>query len=139
MKNYKLFLLAGLAWCFAGSMVLKTGITALLDNMISQVFLSGLLIFLIFYKAIFKPLVKKHQKRIMNSDTPLLPWWKFFDRTSYITMAAMMSFGFLLRKSGLLPSIFFAFFYTGLGAALFFCGLRFLLLFLQKGGAVENA
>ena len=73
MKNYKVFLLAGLAWCFAGSMVLKTGITALLDNMISRVFLSGLLIFLIFYKAIFKPLVKKHQKRIMNSDTPLLP------------------------------------------------------------------
>ena len=29
---------------------------------------NGFLIFLIFYKAIFKPLVKKHQKRIMNSD-----------------------------------------------------------------------
>lgn len=136
MKIYKirLFLIAGLLWCFAGIMVTMTGIkawTQLNDWWINAL---ALVIYLVFYLFIFSKLVRKHERRIMEHPKEKLPWWQFFDKKSYIIMICMMTFGMLLRKSGFLPIWFFSFFYTGLGIALFTCGLRFLYLVFKYRG-----
>ncbi|MEB3024770.1 MULTISPECIES: hypothetical protein [unclassified Parvimonas] len=54
--------------------------------------------------------------------------WEFLDKSSYILMFFMMTFGMILRFSGLLPNFFFEFFYSGLGFALSLSGLSFLFL-----------
>ena len=130
--KHKLFIIAGILWCFAGTMVTKIGIEALKEYHSFWVFPAAVAIFLIFYIKIFVPLVIKHKGRIYGHLEEKLPWYMFFDKKSYIIMICMMTFGTLLRKSGLLPIWFFSFFYTGLGIALFSCGVRFIVLFVKS-------
>lgn len=132
LTKYRLFLLAALAWMIAGSMVMKVGFEALFSTHSYLLLFPATIIFYLFYEFVFSRLVKKHHKRIMYRDDDKLYWWLFFDKKSYIIMFCMMSFGILLRKSHLLPPEFFAFFYTGLGFALFSCGTRFFVVFLRE-------
>jgi hypothetical protein len=44
----------------------------------------------------------------------------------------MMGGGMALRLSHLMPDWMIAFFYSGLGVALFLCGVRFLGIFARK-------
>ena len=60
-------------------------------------------------------------------DGERLNFLRFLDLKGYLIMAFMMSFGFGLRLTGLIPNWFFAFFYTGLGCALALAGASFLL------------
>ena len=55
-------------------------------------------------------------------DGERLNFLRFLDLKGYLIMAFMMSFGFGLRLTGLIPNWFFAFFYTGLGCALALAG-----------------
>ena len=57
--------------------------------------------------------------------------WHFFDLKAYLIMAVMMGGGIGLRFSGLLPEIFIAVFYTGLGCALALAGILFWILFFR--------
>lgn len=132
LTKYQLFFIAAFTWLFAGIMIMKVGIEALFFTSNYLLLLPAAVIFYLFYEFIFSRLVKKHHVRIMYHDEDKLHWWLFFDKPSYITMFSMMSFGILLRKSNLLPSEFFAFFYTGLGFALFSCGTRFFAVFLRE-------
>lgn len=129
-KKRNLFIIAGLLWLFAGIMVMKVGISFLVSD--DKMFIFGLLgaiaIFLIFYIIIFSKYVHKHKNRILNDKGELMKIWEFFDKTSYILMISMMTFGMVLRFSGLLPNFFFEFFYTGLGFALSLSGISFLFL-----------
>lgn len=59
-------------------------------------------------------------------------FWKFFDLKSYIIMAIMMTGGILLRKFSLIPIIVLGPLYTGIGFALFACGVRFIYVFFKK-------
>ncbi|MEB3088915.1 hypothetical protein VJI93_02830 [Parvimonas sp. M20] len=97
-----------------------------------KIFLFGLLgaitIFLLFYIMIFSKYVHKHKNRILNDKRGLMKIWEFLDKSSYILMFFMMTFGMILRFSGLLPNFFFEFFYSGLGFALSLSGLSFLFL-----------
>lgn len=131
IKKTLLFIIAGNLWLIAGSFVTGTGFQALALYHPWWILLFALIIYLIFYLKVFSKLVRKHESRIMNNKSKEMPFWAFFDRKSYITMAVMMSSGILLRKSGLLPLSFFSFFYTGLGLALFSCGLRFIYLYFK--------
>jgi hypothetical protein len=47
-------------------------------------------------------------------------------------MAVMMGGGMTLRLSHLMPDWMIAFFYSGLGIALFLCGLQFLGAFARR-------
>jgi hypothetical protein len=47
-------------------------------------------------------------------------------------MAVMMGGGMALRLSHVMPDWMIAFFYSGLGVALFICGLRFLAVFARR-------
>ena len=132
-KN-KLILIAGIVWCLAGAMVCKIGLPLLWTLGYSQILLypSAVVIFLIFYFLIFSRLVAKHTGRIRQRPEQKLPFWNFFDRSSYIVMVIMMAGGMWLRLSQVVPPWMIAFFYSGLGVALFSCGVRFLGAFSRK-------
>lgn len=132
-KN-SLMLIAGLVWLMAGFMVMKTGwpYFLVLINERSWMIALSAVVFVVFYLLIFSKTVKKHTCRIQQNPLARIPFWQFFDRTSYIIMAVMMSGGMALRNYHLVPGFFIGFFYEGLGFALFACGTRFISVFLRK-------
>lgn len=132
-KNH-LMLIAGLVWCAAGMMVCVIGLPLEMKLAPSHLVLVPLaaLIFLVFYFFVFSRLVRKHTGRIRARDEELLPFWHFFNASSWAVMAVMMGGGMALRLSHLMPDWMIAFFYSGLGVALFLCGVRFLGVFARK-------
>ena len=90
------------------------------------------LIFLAFYVLVFSRLVRKHTGRIRATTEDRLPFWQFFNGPSWAAMAIMMLGGMGLRLGHVMPDWMIAFFYTGLGIALFLCGVRFLGAFARK-------
>ena len=132
-KN-RLMFIAGLVWCLAGGMVCSIGLPLLWNLGGTQLALYplALIIFLLFYFLIFSKLVVKHTERIRRRPEPQLPLWSFFDKASYIVMVIMMAGGMWIRLSHIVPNWMIAFFYSGLGIALFLCGVRFLSVFSRK-------
>ncbi|MGI5172595.1 hypothetical protein H0R92_03200 [Treponema sp. OMZ 840] len=132
-KNY-LPLIAGIVWVFAGFMVCKTGFPLLLFfTMRSPVSILAFIgVFLFFYLMIFRKLVYKHIRRIRDMSDERTCFWLFFDLKSYTIMIVMMSFGIVSRKLNLFPAAFIGPFYSGLGFALFSCGVRFITAFSKK-------
>lgn len=123
-----LLLIAGLVWCVAGAMVCKIGLPLLWSYEWRQplLLLWAVVVFLLFYFLIFSRLVVKHTARIRAKAQPHLPFWEFFDTSSYIVMVIMMVGGMWLRLAQVVPEWMIGFFYSGLGLALFSCGVRFL-------------
>ena len=132
-KN-QLMLIAGLVWCAAGAMVCMVGLPLELRLAPSHLVLVPLagVIFLAFYVFVFSRLVRKHTSRIRARTEARLPVWNFFNASSWAVMAVMMGGGMALRFSHLMPDWVIAFFYSGLGVALFLCGLRFVGVFARK-------
>ena len=132
-KN-RLMLIAGLVWCAAGAMVCMIGLPLELGLAPSHLILLPLavVIFLAFYFLVFSRLVRKHTGRIRARPEERLPFWHFFNASSWAVMAVMMGGGIALRSSHLIPDWMIAFFYSGLGVALFLCGGRFLGIFARK-------
>ena len=132
-KN-QLMLIAGLVWCAAGAMVLVIGLPLELRLAPEHLVLVPLavVIFVAFYVLVFSRLVRKHTRRIRARAEDRLPAWQFFNASSWAVMAVMMGGGMALRMSHLVPDWAIAFFYSGLGVALFLCGVRFLGVFARK-------
>jgi len=132
-KN-RLMLIAGLVWCAAGAMVCVVGLPLEFGLAPSHPILVpiALLIFLAFFFLVFSRLVRKHTGRIRARPEERLPFWDFFDASSWAVMAVMMVAGLALRLSHLMPDWMIAFFYSGLGVALFLCGVLFLGVFARK-------
>jgi hypothetical protein len=132
-KNH-LILIAGLVWCAAGAMVCVIGLPIEFGLAPSNLVLIPLAvaIFLVFYFFVFSRLVRKHTGRIRARSEDRLPFWHFFNASSWAVMAVMMGGGMALRLSHLVPDWMIAFFYSGLGLALFLCGVRFLGIFARK-------
>lgn len=133
-KNH-LMLIAGIVWCVAGAMVCLVGLPLLFKLEPADPILLPLamLIFAVFYLLVFSKLVRKHTHRIRAREEERLPFWHFFNRSSWIVMFVMMGGGMALRLTHAVPDWFIAFFYSGLGIALFICGLRFMGVFARKG------
>ncbi len=132
-KN-QLILIAGIVWCVAGAMVCLVGLPLELQLAPSHLVLLPLAgaIFLAFYFLVFSRRVRKHTHRIRSRPEDRLPFWHFFNASSWAVMAVMMGGGMALRLSHVMPAQFIAFFYSGLGVALFLCGLRFVGAFARK-------
>ncbi len=132
-KNH-LMLIAGVVWCLAGAMVCLVGLPLLfrLDPLDPALLPLALVIFLVFYVFVFSRLVRKHTYRVRARTEDRLPFWHFFNASSWAVMAVMMGGGMTLRLSHAVPDWFIAFFYSGLGVALFLCGLRFVGVFARK-------
>jgi small-conductance mechanosensitive channel len=132
-KNH-LMLIAGIVWCLAGTMVSLVGLPLLFKLEPADPILIPLamVIFAVFYLFVFSRLVRKHTHRIRAREEEKLPFWHFFNASSWIVMFVMMGGGMALRLTHAVSEEFIAFFYSGLGIALFICGLRFLGVFRRK-------
>lgn len=134
MNRKNLILLAALVWMMAGSMVIKTGVSAYSSNDFKFIYLAiSLLVFGLFFFKIFSPLATKNKNRIMNLEHNQVKIWKFLDKKGYLIMAFMMTFGILLRKSGLVRDLYIFIFYLGLGVALFSAGVKYMYLYFKEG------
>ena len=134
MPKRALILLAGIIWMIAGFNVARLGVLsyALIEVKWYHYVLS-VVIFLLF-GMMFLAMTGKHIKRIMGYTEEYRPFWNFFDLKAYIIMAVMMGGGIGLRACGVFPDVFVAFFYTGLGCALFLAGVIFTVRFISYGG-----
>lgn len=134
LSKNQLVLVAGLVWCAAGAMVTLIGLPLELRLAPEHLVLVPLAfaIFLAFYGLVFSRLVRKHTGRIRATTQDRLPFWQFFNASSWAVMGVMMLGGMGLRTSHLMPDWMIAFFYSGLGVALFLCGVRFLRVFWRK-------
>jgi small-conductance mechanosensitive channel len=132
-KNH-LMLIAGIVWCAAGAMVCVVGLPLEVSLAPAHLALLPLaaVIFLAFYFLVFSRLVRKHTGRIRSRAEERLPFWHFFNASSWAVMAVMMGGGMALRLSHVMPDWVIAFFYSGLGVALFLCGVRFVGVFARK-------
>lgn len=132
-KN-QLLLIAGVLWSLAAAMVLRVGIPLMAELAPGRPVLVPLaiVVFLAFYLLVFSRLQRKHTLRIQSSAVERLPVWHVFNPASWVIMAVMVTAGMILRVSHALPDWVVAFFYTGLGTALFICGLRFVAAYLRK-------
>lgn len=126
-----LLIIAGIVWMIAGFNVARLGIISykMIDVKWYHPVLS-LVIFMMFGAMFFK-MSKKHGKRIKNYEEARRPFWNFFDLKAYIIMAIMMGGGIGLRQAKVFPDVFVAFFYTGLGCALFLAGVIFVYTFIS--------
>lgn len=114
----------------AGANVARIGIVAAL-TVGGWVWLWSLPVF-VGFGMMFGKVMKKNSLRIDQMDGEKASWYKFLDGKGYAVIVFMMSLGIGLRMSGRLPEGFFAFFYTGLGSALFIAGLQTILQHFNK-------
>lgn len=125
VKKRTLILIAAIVWLIAGFNVLNIGLKSYVNNFTILNIILSVIVFSLFWFKIFKKLVFKHTIRIGNFEEDLHFFLKFFDKKSFIMMFAMITLGVCLRVFHLVPDTFIAFFYTGLGSALFLAGLLF--------------
>lgn len=124
-----LLIIAGIIWMIAGFNVVRLGVISYqLIEVQWFLYLLSVVVFCAF-GAMFYKMTQKHSKRIMEYEELYRPIWNFFDLKAYIIMAIMMGGGIGLRNAGVFPDVFVAFFYTGLGCALFLAGVLFLWKF----------
>lgn len=124
-----LLLIAGIVWSIAGFNVARIGLMLYLQYLKVLNIILSIVVFCLFGMMFFK-MTKKHTKRILSYQDKQ-PFYKFFDVKSYCIMVFMMTFGIVLRYSGLVPFRFIAVFYSGLGCALFSAGIVFLINYLK--------
>lgn len=132
MKKENLITVAGVVWLLAGANVALIGVRSAVEmsgtavGIVVALLVGAVAAFFAFH-AMFGKIVVKNARRIRGLDAERLNFLRFLDLRGYLIMAFMMSFGFGLRISGLIPNWFFAFFYTGLGSALALAGASFLM------------
>lgn len=126
-----LLIIAGIVWMIAGFNVARLGILSYgVIEILWYIIILSAAVFAAFGAMFFK-MTRKHVKRIKGYEDEHKPFWNFFDLKAYIIMAVMMGGGIGLRACGVFPDVFIAFFYTGLGCALFLAGVLFVVEFIR--------
>lgn len=125
VKRDTLLPLACLVWGAAGFNILRIGLVAYPAFRTALNFCLSALVFAVFQRFVFGPLVEKHTARIRAYEEERHFFLKFFDKKAFAVMAVMMTGGIALRAGGLAPERFIAVFYTGLGASLLLAGALF--------------
>lgn len=138
VRKYWLIVSNALLWMLAGYNIVRIGILCALSES-TLVWLWGIPVFAAFFTMFYR-LIKKNTIRINSMEQEKAPLWKFLTPRSYLIIFFMMGLGFTLRSIGSIPDGFFAFFYSGLGLALFLAGflsLAKLIFSSLKGGKKE--
>lgn len=132
VKKRTLLAIAGCVWLAAGLNVARLGVLSYrtLPQITAMRILLSIVVFCAF-GFMFLKLSIKHNRRICHYQEAYRPVWHFFDLKAYIIMTVMMGGGIWLRFSGLVPNVFIAVFYTGLGCALALCGVLFWIMFFR--------
>lgn len=131
VSKKSLVLWSAIVWMIAGFNVLKIGINVYGEYLSVLNFGLSVIVFLIFWNMIFKKMVDKNIIRIKSLPHEEYNFWNFFDLKSFLIMAFMMSMGISLRVYNLVPDVFIAVFYSGLGAALALAGVKYFYKFLK--------
>ena len=134
VKKHTLLVIAGCVWLAAGFNVARLGIISYgqMPSIKYYHILLSLLVFCAFGFMFFK-MSMKHTKRIKGYKEEFKPVWHFFDIKAYCIMAVMMGGGITIRALKLVPNVFIAVFYTGLGCALALAGILFFIMFIKTG------
>ena len=140
MKKRTLLAVAGCVWLIAGFNVARLGVLAYIQ--LQQIDILYILLSVLVFCAfgfMFLKMSMKHTRRIKGYPEEYNPVWNFFDIKAYIIMAVMMGGGIRLRYSGLVPDVFIAVFYTGLGSTLTLAGVLFWIMFIRERTSVNKA
>ena len=139
VKKRTLLAVAGSVWLIAGFNVARLGVLSYgkIPQILAVHILLSVVVFGLFGLMFYK-MSMKHTRRIKGYAEKLRPVWHFFDLKSYCIMAVMMGGGIWLRLSGLVPDVFIAVFYTGLGCALALAGVLFWIMFVLYRTDAEN-
>ncbi len=134
-----LLVLAGAVWFIAGFNIMRIGTPDMIANWQSPVLplLFSVVVFGLFFKFVFYKMVVKHSARIMNYGDEKIPFYRFFDKKSYLIMIFMITFGVTLRMSHLIPPLYLGTFYTGLGESLIGAGIFFFIQYRRNAVAVN--
>lgn len=133
-----LLLIAGIVWMIAGFNVARLGILSYKVIRILWYLIVLTAIVLVLFGTMFYKMTRKHISRIKGYAEDFRPFWNFFDLKAYIIMTIMMGGGIGLRACGVFPDVFIAFFYTGLGCALFLAGVLFLAEWIRYQKSVTS-
>ena len=131
VNKHTLILIAGIVWAIAGFNIVRIGLLAYQGNFTWWRGLLSIAVYAAFQIFVFGKMVKKHTGRILQYEEERQNFFRFFDTKSYLIMAFMMTLGIGLRVSGLVPDVYIAVFYTGLGASLLTAGVLFLIRYLR--------
>lgn len=122
-----LLFLAGLAWLFAGVMLISRGIGVAGENsfqirfrIILSIVAGGL-----FYRFVFSGISIRQIRRIINLENSKPCLFSFFSLKSYLMMIIMIATGLALRKSGIIHSEYLSAMYITMGIPLMISSLRF--------------
>jgi len=126
-----LILIAGIVWAIAGFNIIRIGLIAYRGNLTWWHGLLSAAVFGAFQLFVFGKMVQKHIDRILQYEDERQNFFRFFDTRAYIIMAFMMTLGIGLRVSGVVPNVFIAVFYTGLGASLLLAGVLFIANYIR--------
>ena len=131
VNKHTLILIAGIVWAIAGFNIVRIGLLAYQGNFTWWRGLLSIAVYAAFQIFVFGKMVKKHTGRILQYEEERQNFFRFFDTKSYLIMAFMMTLGIGLRVSGLVPDVYIAVFYTGLGASLLTAGVLFLISYAR--------
>ena len=129
VRRENLMVIAGIVWMVAGVNVALVGLDAYrgYGGWILAALITGSIVVASLFHGMFGRVVRKQVTRIRSYTQERLGVHRFFDRRGYLMMVAMSSLGIVLRIFNLVPGWFVASFYTGLGTALAFAGVGFIL------------
>ncbi len=131
VKKNTLILIAGIVWAIAGFNIVRIGLAAYRGNFTWWRALLSAAVYGAFQLLVFGKMVRKHTERILRYEEERQNFFRFFDARGYIIMAFMMTLGIGLRVSGVVPDVFIAVFYVGLGASLLTAGVLFLANYIR--------
>ena len=92
VDKLKLLLLAGAVWFIAGFNIMRIGTPDMIANWHSPLLplLFSVVVFGLFFKFVFHKMVVKHSARIMNYGDGKIPFYRFFDKKSYLIMICLL-------------------------------------------------
>jgi hypothetical protein len=122
-----LLFIAAFVWTFAGGMLLTRGILmmGINDDFLFTRIVICIVCGTLFYVILFSRISKKHVARIIQLTNNRPSIFSFFNLRSYLMMTFMISFGVILRKSGIVSPFYLSILYVTMGIPLLVSALRF--------------
>lgn len=119
IKTQKLLGVAALLWAIAGANITFIGIRCTRELNYWWIYIAAVPTFALFRYLVFGPVAKKYAARIADMTAERTAIYRVFSLQGYLVMIFMVGLGVTLRVAHLVPVWFIAFFYLGLGLALF--------------------
>jgi hypothetical protein len=140
VPRFWLFIVSGLLWSIAGSILLWRAIGWIADIPIEGEIVNefvGIVLGIIFFLFLFKKVARRYRSRI-SSLPEKVAIYKFISRKSALMILGMVTFGIILRFSPF-PKHYLAVLYTAMGETLWLGSFLFFSSWIKMIGAKEHA